>query len=153
MAYYEHGYGYDARTYGVGNLSPLLGMGSQIAGFMGHSNLAKMLGQANGLMGNVSKYFPNGLGALQSGGFGGGFPGGFGGSLNPGQQMGFGGQGLPFGRPPFSGFGMPFGMPGTGSGLGGFSQPYPGFQGGGFGHLLPSMFGSPGYGGSMPGYF
>ena len=46
-----NGYDYDLRTYGIGNLGPLLGMGSSLANMMGHGNISKMLTQTNGLIG------------------------------------------------------------------------------------------------------
>lgn len=145
-------YDYDLRTYGIGNLSPLLGMGSTLANMMGHGNISKMLTQANGLMGQFNSIFPKNIGTQT------GFPGLGGGGLFGvpnfnGQQPGFGGSGFPFMPPQSTGFGS--GAPFYPQGYG--YQPSLGTQGGGFGHFMSSFLGfpgmAPGFGGGMPGYF
>ncbi|GGH77731.1 hypothetical protein JOD43_001455 [Pullulanibacillus pueri] len=54
----------DTRMYGwnLGQLTPLLGMGSSLAHSMGYGNLGKMLGTANQFMGNLPSMLPQGWG-------------------------------------------------------------------------------------------
>jgi len=145
---------YVTRAYGLGNLTPLLGMGSTLAGYMGHTNLAKMLGTANGLLGKLPSAFPGISGSpASSGGFG-GFGGGlFGAPYYPGLPQGFGSPGWPYHG--MSGYGMPH-FP-QGSVFTGAGSPYSGPQSYGLGGFMPSLFGSqggfPGGAGSMPGFF
>lgn len=120
------------RTYGLngGGFGNLLGMGSSIAGALGHTELGGMLGMANGFVGKYGKHFTglgNKLGSGESPGFGGfpGFgiprPGGFGGGFPhtmSGQKFmggGFPGPG-PMGGHEFMGGGFP-GAPGMNHGF------------------------------------
>ncbi|MGV3488903.1 MAG: hypothetical protein ACO1OC_10000 [Tuberibacillus sp.] len=159
---YMNGHLSDMRTFGsgLGQLSPLLNMGSSIAGIMGHNQLANALGSVNSLMGSIGNVFPK-TNSIASGPFalGGGFTGG---------SQGYGyNQSMPFGlgaplSSPFTSQGSGWNTPGYLFGLpqgGGFgSPPYTpiGTQSPGFGGLLSSLFpfqGSiPGYGTGMPGF-
>lgn len=138
----------DPRTYGMGPLGNVIGMGSSLASQLGHGNIAQMLGQANGMMGSISKLFPNGFGSSP-------FSNGFGGGQ-------FGAQNYGGGQPYYGGSGFPFNMgqfPGMSSSYdpAGFGQLYPGYQNAGFGNMFQSLFGhggmGTGFGGGMPGGF
>jgi len=131
--------GYESRVYGLGNLgnlAPLLGMGSNLANSMGHKQLANVIGSFGGLMNQFKPLFPNNpasTGSAQSMPF----PFGFG-------QIGF----------PFSGFqnsgSLSFNP--MGPGLTGFAPPFTGPQGSGLASFMPTLFGAPGTAG-IPGFF